>query len=239
MSLLVLEGVCKSTRTGAREHTVLRNVDLVLEAGEYAVLYGRRGSGRSTLLRVAAGVEAPDRGRVRFEGVDPMRDVALGDGIGFCPLPLGAAEGRSALEQVTMGLLARGTPPARARFRGEEALERCGASACAKTPLAGLEPAESVRVALARTIAMEPRLVVIDDPTHGVELIERDGILLLLRGLANEGIAVLASTGEPTGLSGADRTLALGEGELRGNPTPSLATVVPLRPLPDEQRATG
>jgi ABC-type sugar transport system ATPase subunit len=83
-----------------------------------------------------------------------------------------------------------------------------------------------------------PRLLVIDEPTSGVELIERDGILLLLRSLANDGIAVLASSMEATGLSGADRTLALSDGELRGTLKPQLGTVVPLHD-PERRQATA
>jgi ABC-type sugar transport system ATPase subunit len=62
-----------------------------------------------------------------------------------------------------------------------------------------------------------------------VDLLQRDGILSLLRSLADDGVAVLASTGESTALRGADRTLTLSEGELRGPPARGLATVLPLR----------
>jgi ABC-type Mn2+/Zn2+ transport system ATPase subunit len=62
-----------------------------------------------------------------------------------------------------------------------------------------------VRVGLARTLALEPRMIVIDEPVKGVELGERDAILGLLRSLAGEGLTVLASTGESTGLSQADQ----------------------------------
>jgi ABC-type multidrug transport system ATPase subunit len=92
-----------------------------------------------------------------------------------------------------------------------------------------LSSAEAMRVALARTLALKPRLVAIDEPVKGVELIDRDPILSLLRSLADEGLTVLASTGESTGLSQADRGLILGDGELRGAPPPAPATVVPLR----------
>src|SRR5581483_3224833 len=227
--MLELQGVCKARREGPREHRVLENVELQLSRGEYAVVWGLRSSGRSTLLRIAAGIEPPDSGVVRFEGADPHRgNGALGEGIGYCHLHFGAGEGRTALESVMMALLARGVTAARARARAEDALERSGAADCRTRPVACLDRADSVRVALARTVALDPRLLVIDDPTHGVELMQRDGILLLLRTLAGEGIAVLASTGEPTGLSGADRTLALSEGRLRGSAAPELGDVVAL-----------
>jgi ABC-type sugar transport system ATPase subunit len=87
-------------------------------------------------------------------------------------------------------------------------------------------------------LALRPRLLVIDEPVKGVELVERDAILALLRGLADEGLGVLASAGETTALSGADRALALGGGELRGAAVPELAPVLSLR-RGAAQRASG
>jgi ABC-type sugar transport system ATPase subunit len=70
---------------------------------------------------------------------------------------------------------------------------------------------------------------VIDEPAAGVELSERDGVLAQLRMLAGEGTAVLACTGEPSELAGAQRALTLSEGRLRGPAVPELARVVSLR----------
>jgi ABC-type sugar transport system ATPase subunit len=229
MSLLTLERVSKRVGSGGRARIVLREVSLALEGGEYMVVWGMRGSGRSTLLRLAAGVEAPDSGIVRFDGKDLQgRGQALGEGIGYCHKHFGAGEGRGALDQVMMGLLACGIAHGDARAKAASALDRCGMADRSRAPLGELDRAEQVRVALARALAPSPRLLIIDEPTNGVELMQRDGILLLLRALANDGIAVLASAAESADLSGADRTLALSDGELRGDPEPELATVVSL-----------
>jgi ribose transport system ATP-binding protein len=95
-----------------------------------------------------------------------------------------------------------------------------------------------MRVALARTLALRPRVLIVDEPTKGVDLLERDGILLLLRSLADEGIAVLASASESTALAGADRALALSDGRLRGTLSAELGTVLPLR-RPAQRSASG
>ncbi|HTA35217.1 MAG TPA: ATP-binding cassette domain-containing protein [Solirubrobacteraceae bacterium] len=231
MSLLELEGVDKRHREGDLESLALRNLDLSLDAGELTVVWGMRGSGRSTLLRVAAGIEAPDAGVVRFDGRDlaKSREELLGAGIGFCQKSLPPNGSQSVLDLVMVSLLACGISAANARSRARLALERVGAVELASLSVPSLDVAEAIRVALARVLALEPRLLVIDDPIGGVDLLARDGILALLRRIADDGVAVLASTGESAALSGADRTLALSEGELRGPPPAELAPVLPLR----------
>ncbi len=231
MSLLELEHVGRRYACGLHDRVALRDVSLELDAGEFVAVWGLRRSGRSTLLRVAAGVEAPDTGVVRFGGrdlADGHGDV-LGRGIGFAQKRFRADEGQSVLDDVMVGQLARGVCSALARARARDALERAGVGHSAELRPNELDGAEVVRVAVARVLALKPQLLIIDEPTLGVELLARDAIQLLLRSLADEGIAVLASTGESTGLSGADRALALGDGELRGSLTPRLAAVVPLR----------
>lgn len=231
MSLLELEAVGKRYGGPAREQLVLSEVSLQLEAGELVVVWGLKGSGRSTLLRVAAGIEAPDSGTVRFEGRDLAEhgEDLIGGGVGYCERRFRYAEGQGVLEQVTVGLLARGIPQRDARARARRVLVRVDAEQTGEQQLAALDEGESVRVAIARTLALEPALLVIDEPTRGVDLLERDGILALLRSLADEGVAVLASAAESTGLAGADRGLVISEGELRGAPPAELATVLELR----------
>jgi ABC-type lipoprotein export system ATPase subunit len=230
MSLLELQRVSKRSREGQLERVVLRDVCLRIDSGELTVVWGLRRCGRSTLLRVVAGIEAPDDGVVRFDGQDLAShgEQLLGAGIGYCQKLL--RSGSQFVQEVVMvPLLAAGVVPARARSRAREALERAGVADCATLRVSALDAAETVRVALARVLAQQPRLLVIDDPIEGVDLAQRDGLLALLRSLADEGITVLASTVESAGLSGADRTLALSGGELRGPPRRELAPVLELR----------
>jgi ABC-type multidrug transport system ATPase subunit len=231
VSVLALEGVTKRYHDGLRERVALREVSFELEYGELAVVWGVRRSGRSTLLRVAAGIERADEGSVHFEGRDLARDSEelLGSSIGYCHKRLRDEEGLGVLGQVMVGLLVHGTSTRQARRSAQRALERAGAAEFAGAVACELDTGEAVRVALARTLALEPRLLVMDEPTAGVDLLVRDEILLLLRNLANEGLTVLVSAEESTALSGADRAFSLCDGELRGTPARELAPVVPLR----------
>jgi ABC-type multidrug transport system ATPase subunit len=230
MSLLELERVSKYYGR-LDERVALRDASLRLEVGEMVVVWGMRRSGRSTLLRIAAGIEAPDTGVVRFAGRDVRAHpgATLGDGIGYCRKRFAASEGQLVIDQLVTGLVARGVPLSLAASRAREALERAGIERCATLTPGELNCAEVVRAAIARALAFGPSLLLIDEPTIGVDLLERDAILLLLHSLAQEGMAILACTGESPSLSGA-RALTLSEGELHGRQAPELAEVVPLRP---------
>jgi len=230
MTLLSLENVSRRYRSAAREGNVLHDVSLELDRGELVSVWGVKRSGRSTLLRLAAGIETPDTGVVRFRESDLAGNAgALGRGIGYCKRTPGETEAREVLDELMVAQLARGIPQRFARTRAFEALERVGSARCGAETIRELDSAETARVMLARALVLEPSLLLLDEPTAGVDLLERDGILSLLRSLTDEGIAVLMSTGEATELAGADRALSLTGGTLRGSVAPELAAVVPLR----------
>ncbi|MGA9875638.1 MAG: ATP-binding cassette domain-containing protein [Solirubrobacteraceae bacterium] len=226
MTLLELEHVGKRRES----HVVLDDVSLVIEAGEMVVVWGERRSGRSTLLRIAAGIETPDTGVVRFTGRDSAErgSQTLGGEIGYCRKAFRPSTGHTILEHLMAGQYARRAPRATALSSAWNALARVNAEQYASFRATDLNPAEAVRVAIARALTAKPRLLMIDEPTIGVDLLERDAILALLRSLADEGISVLSSTGEGTGVLGADRILSLGKGKLHGELTPDLAPVTDL-----------
>jgi putative ABC transport system ATP-binding protein len=231
MSVLELRGVSKLHVRRSRRIEVLRDVSLEVDAGELVAVWGLRRSGRSTLLAVAAGIEPPDSGAVFFEGKDltARGATALGDGVGYCRQGVGVASGRRVIDNVRAGLLARGVPVPVAYARAHEALERVGVDRFNELVMGDLDAGEAVRVAVACALVLGPRVLVIDEPTKGVDLLERDEIVLLLRSLANEGIAILVSDGDGSGLSDADRALTLAGGQLRGKRSPEMGTVVALQ----------
>lgn len=240
MSLLELRHVCKHRTRGEHRAAVLEDASLSIEAGELVAVWGMRGSGRTTFLRLAAGIDVPDAGQVRFDGRDLAAhgEEIIGRQIGYCQKSFHTVGAQAAIDEILVGLLILGTPPAEARVRAHETLALVGGDRFAAHPFRELDSAERVRLAIARALAPRPRLLVIDEPVAGVELHERDGVLLLLRALADAGVAVLMTVGEPTGLSGADRSLTIGDGELCASAKAELAPVLPLRPAA-RLRASG
>jgi ABC-type sugar transport system ATPase subunit len=231
MTLLTLESVNRRNGRAPHERVALRDVTLELDSGELVAVWGKRRSGRSTLLRVAAGIEPPDTGVVRFQGSDlsARSGEALGHGIGYCKRTLPRGEGRFVLDKLMVGPRIRGHSHSQAKARAHAALDRTGASECAGRAPGELDDVEAVRVSLARALVLEPALLLLDEPVTGVELQERDDVLALLRSLADEGIAVLITVAESLDFSGANRRLSISAGVLRGEVRPELASVHHLR----------
>jgi putative ABC transport system ATP-binding protein len=230
VSLLSVEGVSKRFRRGGREILALRGISMSVNAGELAIVLGTRRSGRSTLLRIAAGLERPDEGRVLFEGTDLARDrLALGRRVCFCHGSFSSMEGDCILDHVAAPLLAQGMQRAAAGEAAERALGVAGVAHCASLSPEDLDGLERMRVAIARGLVPGPRLLIVDDPTAQAGPLQRDPILRLIRTLTDDhNTAVLMSTDDAMCVSGADRVLLLDEGELRPETETPSAEIVPL-----------
>lgn len=151
----------------------------------------------------------------------------LGSEIGYLTSAFAPSHGATVLDHVALGLLAAGMPLERARSRAHDALARVDATACADLDPRLLDAAEVARVGLARTLVAQPRLLLLDDPINGVDLLQRDPILALIRSIADEGVAVLLAVSDAVTI--ADRVLSIDEGRLRGDVAPEPAQVVHLR----------
>jgi putative ABC transport system ATP-binding protein len=219
MALLSLTDVSLAFHRGRRHVVkVLANVSLSIGAGEVVAVLAQRAQGKTSLLRVAAGMQRPDSGRVCFEGEDlwgfsdRRRSRLLGGRIGWV--------GHAAPE-LDLPMLAGVALPLFAAYgkresyaRAMAALERVGAAECADQFWGSLADWERALVALAQGIAREPKLLLVDDLTASLGLGEIDALTRLLDALACErGFGVLMSVSDAgaTGWSGRVATLAGGE----------------------------
>jgi putative ABC transport system ATP-binding protein len=232
--VLAFERVARSHLIGCERMPVLGDVTFELWPGELVAVLGQRRAGKTTLLRIAAGLEAPDAGIVRLDGeaLDALSSSARTRRlrkVGFAPKTWRVARGKPVLDHVALPLLAEGRPLVTAHAKAHEALERVGASHCAGALTDELAPADEPRAALAQALVGEPRVLLVDEPGVMAAPEEREELLQLLRELAAERprLALLLATRDTVGIAGARRILTLDDGVLRGAGDPPTAEVLP------------
>lgn len=227
MGLLELKRVRKSHWRGPHEVVVLDGVDLEVGAGELVAVWGSRGSGKTTLLQLAAGLMAPDGGTVSFEGMD-LASVSRGERARLLLEEVGWAqrggprdEGLEMLDYVAMPLLGRRGPRG-ARRAAAEALTRVGLKGCASKDWSRLTDGERTLVSIAHALVRGPKLLVVDDPTANLDMIEREQIMELLRSAAEDGgLGVLVTVPDMSEMLHAHRIASLSNGRLLVPGTPA------------------
>jgi len=202
------------------EHEALRDVTLELEPGEVVALLGPSGGGKSTLLRALAGLVPHFHGgrfagRVEVGGLDTRR-VRPADLAGTVATLFQDPEDQAVFTRVAaevqFGLENLGTPPAEIVPRAEEALAAVGALHLAERPVAELSGGELQRVCLASTLALRPRLLLLDEPTSQLD---PEGAVAAIELARDSGAAVVVSEQRPERvLEAADRVLFLAGGRL-------------------------
>ena len=148
---------------------VLDNVSLSLADGEIVALLGPSGSGKSTLLRAIAGIIEPDSGTVEIDGSDVTRTPTYRRGVGMVFQDNQLFPHRLTLDNVAFGLEMAGVGRAERNERAERWLERVGLAGVADRRVTDLSGGEAKRVALARTLAAEPSIVLLDEPLTGLD----------------------------------------------------------------------
>ncbi|HEY8426834.1 MAG TPA: sulfate ABC transporter ATP-binding protein [Sandaracinaceae bacterium] len=222
MSIEVVEVV---KRYGA--HTALRGVSLRIEAGELVALLGPSGSGKTTLLRVLAGLEAPDSGRVIFDGRDVTSGSARDRGVGFVFQHYALFREMSVLENVAFGMRVkpRRERPSEARIRRRalELLELVHLDGLASRRPSELSGGQRQRVALARALAVDPRVLLLDEPFGALDAEVRRQLRAFLRDLHERvGITtVLVTHDRDEALEVADRIVLVNEGAIEQVGTPT------------------
>jgi putative ABC transport system ATP-binding protein len=235
MAVLAFERVMRRHHAGRARTAVLGEVSFELWPGEHVAILGPHRAGKTTLLRIAAGLERPDAGIVRLDG-SALDDLPAGQRtrrlrtVGLVPKRWRVARGKPVLDHVALPLLAEGRPLMTAMAKAHEAIERVGAGHCASATVDELTPGEEARVALAQALVRKPRVLLVDE--LGVLAGgpgERDELLRLLRAIAAERprLALLVTARDVTGVAGASRVLTLDAGVLRGATGPAGAAVLP------------
>lgn len=242
MTLLEVRNVCKSFPDGTGEVAVLDRASFEIFEGDSVGLWGLRRSGKSTLLRILAGIELPDSGSVLFDDVDltmltPDRRVRLlRNQVGLASFGWPAHRNRSVCEHVALAASAdHRVNGRRARVLARRALHGVDVGDCAERSLDRLSLGEHIRVELARAIVRGPRLLLVDDPPVLLSPRENAELHKLLSSVGAEtGRTMLIASCELESIKGAERMMALGQGELRTMDNPG--TVLP---FPDRTGTGG
>jgi predicted ABC-type transport system involved in lysophospholipase L1 biosynthesis ATPase subunit len=222
MQLLAFEGVTKrAADVGGRPISLLDAVSFEVDAGDSIGVLGMRRSGKSTLLRIASGVEAPDGGTVRFEGRDltrmSRRAVAqiLKTKIGYASTEWYATRNEAVVDHVALPALSLGRSLRDARIAARETLERVGVAGRADTRAAQLSPGERTRVAIARALVRDPALLLVDEPATTPSPGEHDEICALLGALARDpALALIVVSEDVAAIRTARRAMTLSDGRL-------------------------
>lgn len=199
---------------------ILRDVDVTIRAGEVVAVLGANGSGKSTLVRAMVGLQRLAGGQVRLFGT-PIGEFRDWDRLGYVPQRSPIAQGvpSSVWEVVASGRVAHRRPllPLRRSDRAAvlEALRAVGLEDRARQPVSTLSGGQQQRVLMARTLATDPDLLVLDEPNAGVDLSSQEAIAGTLAARAASGatvVVVLHELGPFEALI--QRTILLWEGRI-------------------------
>ena len=179
---IVAQSVTK--RFGA--FTALEDVSIEVAAGSLTALLGPSGGGKSTLLRVIAGLERPDAGRVLIEGEDMTRRPAQKREVGFVFQHYAAFKHMTVRENVAFGLRIRKRPRNEIRDRVNELLDLVQLTGLAERYPAQLSGGQRQRMALARALAVEPKVLLLDEPFGALDARVRKELRAWLRRLHDE-----------------------------------------------------
>ena len=221
MPFLEAHGIVKSYAVGGRSLTVLRDLDLVVEAGEMVAIVGASGVGKSTLLHVLGGLDRVDQGRIAIDGTE-LTTLPDGQVVAFRNRRVGFVfqfhhllPEFTALENAEMPMRIARMPTAEARPRAQELLRRVGLDERLTHRPGMLSGGEQQRVAVARALVMQPAVLLADEPTGDLDEQTADALHALLREMHQAyGLTSVIATHNPRLAAGCDRVLRLENGRL-------------------------
>ncbi|SFU11628.1 amino acid ABC transporter ATP-binding protein [Arthrobacter sp. ov118] len=206
---------------------VLKDIDLDVAEGEVVVVIGPSGSGKSTLCRAINRLETVDSGTIELGGVPlAVEGKSLAShraDVGMVFQSFNLFAHMTVLENVTLGpIRVRKVPPAKARAQAMELLERVGVGQQAPKLPAQLSGGQQQRVAIARSLAMQPRVLLFDEPTSALDPEMVNEVLDVMTDLAQEGMTMVVVTHEMGfARKAADRVVFMADGAIVEQASPA------------------
>jgi ABC-2 type transport system ATP-binding protein len=195
METLEVENLRKTYRYGGKLVEAVRSVSLTLAAGEVLAFLGPNGAGKTTTIKMIAGLIRPDAGRVRIAGVDPHRNPEALQLVGA------VLEGNRNLywrltpeENLEYFGVLKGLSRREARRRGRVLLERFDLLSKRRTTVQTLSRGMQQKLAIAVALVHQPKLLLLDEPTLGLDVEATQYVKGLVKAIASEGCAILLTT---------------------------------------------
>jgi putative ABC transport system ATP-binding protein len=219
-SIIQLKGLTRQYRVGPTTVSAVAGVDLEIGRGEAVALVGPSGSGKSTLLNLLGGLDRPSSGEICVDGEDiakasPKRLVAhRRERIGFVFQSFNLLAHRTALENVEIPLMVAEIGRSERQAQARKLLERVGLGARTDHRPNQLSGGEQQRVAIARSLANHPSILLADEPTGNLDSATGTEVMALLRELNAGGLTLVLVTHDMTVAGYADRIVRLRDGKI-------------------------
>ncbi|TLS51179.1 ABC transporter ATP-binding protein [Paenibacillus antri] len=218
--MIRLEGVSKTYRNGAVEVQALKPLDLTIEKGEYVAIMGPSGSGKSTLMNILGCLDTPSSGTYTLDGerVETLDEERLAQvrnkKIGFVFQNFHLLPRQSILRNVELPCVYGGVPRSQRTERAKELLGKVGLGERVHHRPNELSGGQRQRAAIARALAMEPSVLLADEPTGNLDAKSSEDIMRLFGQLHAEGATVILVTHEADIAAHAKRVLRFGDGDI-------------------------
>ncbi len=221
--ILTASGLSKGFRAGGREIKALNGISLNIRPGEVTGLIGPDGAGKTTLMRLAAGLLLADAGELTVAGVDVIREPEqVHERVGYMPQRFGLYEDLSVRENLDLYADLQGVAPKARAGRYAELLAMTGLEPYTRRLAGQLSGGMKQKLGLACTLVRSPRLLLLDEPTVGVDPVSRRELwAIVYRLVAEEGMSVLLSTAYLDEAERCARVVLLHKGEVIGQGTPA------------------
>ena len=219
----------RSVRDGQQ---ILANVDVIVEPGESLAVTGPSGSGKTTLLSLLSGLARPTAGEVYIDGKPLTRFAGPALGVAVVLQGYGLVSLLTAAENIEVAMRAAGRSPAVATRVAREMLAHLGLEAHADQLVEELSGGQQQRTAVARALALEPRLLIADEPTAELDPAARAIALARMFEVASNGGSLVLATHDPEVAARCDRILDLSDGGSGQDALPGRAPAG--QPAPDQ-----
>ncbi|GIP37353.1 ABC transporter ATP-binding protein [Paenibacillus sp. J31TS4] len=240
MPMIELKNIVKSYRRGSEELQILKNVSLSVEQGDFVAIIGPSGSGKSTLMNTIGLLDVPTSGSYVLEGVatEKMSDNRLAElrntKIGFIFQQFNLLPKLNAIENVELPLVYSGVPRKERRERALRMLGLLGMEGRGHHKPSELSGGQQQRVAIARALAMQPSLLLADEPTGALDSRTGAEVLELMIQLNEQGNTIVLITHDAHIAESARRVVSIRDGQIVDD-----KRLAPLPAEPSRQEVAG